>query len=350
MISLHISRYRVLLASLALVAAACGQAAIHPASRAVAARGKPAPSPSPIPSPSPSPSPPPVEPALPPAHPGTLPGQGLPLSAPMPYPLLIQIENTAPSRPQAGLQAASLIFQYITEAGITRFSAIFHRVPGVVGPVRSARFVTQYLYHRFDAVMMASGAGDATLTRVVRDPGLKGGFFNDYAPQYFFRWAGRAAPHNVYTRQDQMLSIAGQGLRPPTSTDLLRSNDWGGTEAAPHLDVPSMHSSFDWSNGSYSVVTDGQVQQDVLYGQVRPQSVVVMHVRQFTTAEIHDVNGVLGRDFDLNSGGAVEMYAHGTVVRGRWVSPGEKLPLQFVDSAGTPVGLPPGLAWVLLAE
>ena len=340
--NLQTSRSRLLLVGFALVAAACGQATAHPASHEVAARGKPAPSPSPSPSPL-------VSPPLPAPQPGTLPGQTLPLSAPMAYPLLIQIENTAPSRPQAGLQAASLIFQYFAEGGITRFSAIFHQVPGVVGPVRSARFISQYLYHRFDAVLMASGAGDATLTRVFRDPGIKGGFFNDYNSQYFFRWNGRAAPHNVYTRQDQMLQIAGMGLRPPTSTDVLRSYDWAGTEPAPHVDVPSMRATFDWSGSSYSVVTDGQVQADVIYGTVRPQSVVVMHVRQFTTPEIHDVNGTLGLDFDMNSGGAAEMYAHGTVIRGTWVSPGEKLPLKFLDASGKQVGLPPGLSWVLLA-
>ena len=342
--NLHTSRYRIALASVALVAAACGPSASHPSTPGIAARGRPAPSPSPSPSPL-------LDPALPAPQPGTLPGQTLPVSGPLPYPLLIQIENTAPSRPQAGLQAASLIFQYITEAGITRFSAIFHRVPGVVGPVRSARFISQYLYHRFDAVLMASGAGDATLTRVVRDQNMKpGGFFNDYAPQYFFRWSGRAAPHNVYTRQDQMLALAGQGLRKPTSTDLYRSNVWTATEPAPHIDVPSMHSSFDWGGDSYSVVTDGQVQADVIYGQVRPASIVVMHVRQFTTPEIHDVNGVLGRDFDMMSGGAAEVYAHGTVMRGNWVSTGEYSPMQFTDPAGKPVAVPPGLSWVLLAE
>jgi len=346
--NLPTSRYRILLVSVALAAAACGQSGTHSsAAHGVSAHGKPAPSPSPPP---PSPSPLIAEPALPPAQAGSLPGQNLPVSGPLAYPLLIQIENSAPSRPQTGLQAASLIFQYVTESGITRFSAIFHRVPGVVGPVRSARFISQYLYHRFDSVLMASGAGDATLTRVVRDPGIKGGFFNDYAPQFFFRWSGRAAPHNVYTRQDQMLAVGGLGLRPSSSTDILRSNDWGGAEAAPHIDVASLHSSFDFGNGSYSVVTDGLVQADTIYGEVRPQSIVVMHVRQFTTSEIHDVNGVLGRDFDMNSGGAAEMYAHGTVIRGRWASPGYNLPLQYLDAAGKPVGLPPGLSWVVLAE
>jgi len=97
---------------------------------------------------------------------------------------------------------------------------------------------------------MASGAGDATLTRVVRDPGLKGGFLNDYAPQYFFRWNGRAAPHNVYTRQDQMLAIAGQGLEGALRSDpaLARGlNTYGG--AITSRPVAEAHG-LDWTPSS----------------------------------------------------------------------------------------------------
>jgi len=329
-------------AALAVLVAACGQPAAHATPQAyVATHGRKA---------EPKPSPPPAEPPLPAAAAGALPGQSLPVSGPMAYPLLVQIENTPPSRPQAGLQPAALIFQYLTESDITRFSAIYHRVPGVVGPVRSARFITQYLYHRFDAVMLASGAGNATLGRVFGEPGMIGGYFNDFEPRLFFRWSGRPAPHNVYTRQDQMLAVAGQGLRPAMSGDVLRSDSWAGTEPAGHIDVPLLRASLDYAGGSYSVTTDGQPQVDAIYGPIQAQSVVVMHVRQVITNQIHDVNGVLGRDFDMNSGGVAEMYARGTVIRGRWVSPGEKQPLQFVDPAGTLVGLPPGLSWVLLDQ
>ena len=344
--NLQTSRYRFLVAALAVLAAACGQPAVPAAHQAyVAARGKPAePKPTAVPAP-------PVEPGLPAAAAGGLPGQGLPISGPLPYPLLIQIENTQPSRPQAGLQPASLIFQYLTESDITRFSAIYHRVPGVVGPVRSARFITQYLYHRFDAVMLASGAGNATLGRVWGEPkGTIGGYFNDFDPRFFFRWGGRPAPHNVYTSQTQMTAVSSMGLRPAMSTDVLRSDSWAGTEPVGHIVVPLLRADFDYGNGSYSVNTDGAPQVDAIYGPIRAQSVVVMHVHQVITDQIHDVNGVLGRDFDMNSGGTAEIYAKGTVIRGRWVSPGEKLPLQFVDVAGKPVGLPPGLSWVLLDQ
>ena len=345
--NLQTSRYRALVAALAVLAAACGQPAIHSTPQAyVAAHGKAA-----TPRPTAAPViPPPAEPPLPAAAAGGLPGQDLPLSGPLAYPLLVQVENTAPSRPQAGIQPASLVFQYLTESDITRFSAVFHRVPGVVGPVRSARFITQYLYHRFNAVMLASGAGNATLGRVWGEQGMIGGYFADFDPRWFFRWGGRPAPHNVYTRQDQLVGVASLGLRTATSGDVLRSDRWAGTEPAGHIEVPLLRASFDYGGGSYSVATDGAPQVDAIYGPIRAQSVVVMHVHQVITSQIHDVNGVFGRDFDMNSGGAAELYAKGTVIRGRWVSPGEKQPLQFVDAAGAPVPLPAGLSWVLLDQ
>ncbi|MFN2465659.1 MAG: DUF3048 domain-containing protein [Candidatus Dormibacteria bacterium] len=341
------SQHRILLATLAVIVAACGAVAVvHPTPYQAANPKRYVASPA-----SPPASAAPEAPPLPPAAAGPLPGQNLPLSGPLPYPLLIQIENTPPSRPQAGLAAASLIFQYITESDITRFSAIFHRVPGVVGPVRSARFISLYLYHRFNALMMASGAGTATYGRVFHEQGT-GALFNDFdnAGAYFFRWGGRAAPHNVYTSQASMLRAAHNGYRTPRADDVLRSSNWAGTEPAPHIAVPAMRASFDYSNGTYSVVTDGILQTDVIYGDIRPQSVVVMHVRQWTTSEIHDVNGVFGRDFDMNSGGGADIFAGGTVIHGRWSSPGENSPLVFSDPGGKPVGLPPGLSWILLAE
>src|SRR5207245_335771 len=152
---------------------------------------------SPSPSP-PPPSPSPIDSPLPAPQGGALPGQSLPLSGPLAYPLMIQIENTDPSRPQAGIDAGSVLFEYLTEGGITRFSVLFHRVPGVVGPVRSARFVSVYLYHRFDALLMASGGSAWTYQKIFADPGLPA-LINDFDHgQHFFRWDGRLAPHNLY--------------------------------------------------------------------------------------------------------------------------------------------------------
>jgi hypothetical protein len=287
---------------------------------------------------------------VPAANPGPLPGQGLPISGPIPYPLLIQIENTQPARPQAGLQAASVIFESISEGGITRFSALYHRVPGVVGPVRSARFVSVALYRRFDALMMASGASAWTYARIFADT-TRPSIINDFdGGRHFFRWNGRLSPHNVYTTQPQMLAAAGVNARPPRADDFLRSNAWSGTEPATLVNVADMRTVFDYSAGTYGVTSDGLRQDDVIYGPIRAQSVAVLHVRQWITNLVEDVSGALARDFDLSSGGAAELYAHGTVIRGRWDNPAENAPLRLIGPDGQPVGMPPGLLWVSLAD
>ena len=50
----------------------------------------------------------------------------------------VKIENSAEARPQTNLQLADVVYESVTEGGITRFNAIFHsQAPEVVGPVRS---------------------------------------------------------------------------------------------------------------------------------------------------------------------------------------------------------------------
>jgi len=317
-------------------------------SQAVRPRPSPTPSPSPAPSPSPSPTPDPFGPPLPTPLPGPLPGQADPVSGPIAAPLLIQIENTAPSRPQAGLEAASVIFQSLAEGNITRFSALFHRVPGVVGPVRSARFVTVYLAQRLSAEVMCSGGSSSTLARLTaaKVPTL----VNDYDHgRHFYRWSGRAAPHNVYTSQNQMVAAASTSGLPPLSTDLLRSDTWAGTGAAPTIDVPAHRTSFTYNAGAYDVVTEGTPLTDVIFGSVRPYSLAVLHVPQFRVPSIVDVIGSPVMDYNLAAGGAAEMYANGTVINGRWSTSGATGPITLSDATGTPVGMPRGLLWVSLA-
>lgn len=62
-------------------------------------------------------------------------------------PLMVMIENHQDSRPQSGLQTADIVYEAVSEGGITRFMGVFYcgQVAGShankydVGPVRSAR-------------------------------------------------------------------------------------------------------------------------------------------------------------------------------------------------------------------
>jgi hypothetical protein len=260
----------------------------------------------------------------------------------------VQIENTSDARPQAGLGSASVIFEYLTEGGITRLSALFQRAPGVVGPVRSARFVSVYLYQRLGALLLGSGGSRWTYQRI-HDTGVYA-VINDFDHgAHFFRWSGRAAPHNLYISQGKLLQVANLHARPNRTTDFPRSDTWVGTAPAADVSIPALRSSFVYSGGTYSVTSDGAPEVDAGSGPLRASAVLVMHVPQWTTNMEEDSYGGRARDFDLAHGGAMEAYARGTVVRGRWDASGDTGMISLSGADGQALALPPGLVWAALA-
>lgn len=78
----------------------------------------------------------------------------------------VQIPNGVDGgRPQVGLTEAKVVFEAITEAGITRFAAIYqNELPNVIGPIRSLR--TYYLYWDtpFDCIVVHAGGADDALS------------------------------------------------------------------------------------------------------------------------------------------------------------------------------------------
>ena len=65
----------------------------------------------------------------------------------------VKVENSPESRPQSGLDQADVVYETLTEGGITRFNAIFHsNACEVVGPVRSARLSDVYLMPQYQAL------------------------------------------------------------------------------------------------------------------------------------------------------------------------------------------------------
>ena len=77
------------------------------------------------------------------------------------HPVAVKIPNnrTGYVRPQSGLSEADLVFEHITEFGVTRFTAIFYdQLPGDVGPLRSARLIDLELPAMYDAALSFAGA------------------------------------------------------------------------------------------------------------------------------------------------------------------------------------------------
>lgn len=75
-------------------------------------------------------------------------------------PILVKVQN-APreDRPQFGLTAADVVFEYSIEFGDTRFAAIYYsQFPDKVGPIRSARHIDIHLVKGYKAILVFGGA------------------------------------------------------------------------------------------------------------------------------------------------------------------------------------------------
>src|SRR5205814_8025479 len=87
-------------------------------------------------------------------------------------PLLVQVENSSDARPQSGLQDAAIVYEYVTEGGISRFSVIYTSPPkGRVGPIRSARLVTISLAKIYGATLVYSG-GSTYIQSQIQSAGI----------------------------------------------------------------------------------------------------------------------------------------------------------------------------------
>jgi DUF3048 family protein/Big-like domain-containing protein len=261
------------------------------------------------------------------------------------YPALIQIPNDSFARDQNGLQAAGVIFEYLAEGGITRLTAIYQQVPDLIGPMRSARFISLKIARHYRGLLFQSGESEATRSRAAQDPVPQ--FFNTTG--YQFRTSSRYAPDNLMIKGARVLAAQKDYFNGIASYTLpkARPTMTGGT-AATTIYVPEHYSTYkyDKATGTYTKTEQGHLYKDASLKQtLRIEMLVVLHTRE-SLLDVGDGHGAHIHDFDLDSSGAVEIYYKGQEYAGTWKSAKPNTPLFFSLKNGQPVTFPPGLVWV----
>jgi len=79
----------------------------------------------------------------------------------------VMIENSPAARPQIGLTSADVVYEAVTEGGITRFMALYSQLyPTKAGPVRSARSYFLDWASEFDAFYAHAGGSPTALKKI----------------------------------------------------------------------------------------------------------------------------------------------------------------------------------------
>lgn len=276
-------------------------------------------------------------------------------------PLAIKISN-APAihvRPQSGLNDADLIFEHITEAGITRFTMIVYgkNAPDV-GPIRSARLIDLELPAMYDSALIYSGSSDGVRQRLLGSD-FRPRIIFPVEPGYYRTGADKPIEHTLYGTPATFWEVLeGKGLnqRPTFNTYMAFSNvpPPGGQpagEAIIDYDWTLINWRFDPELGRYFRWTDGVEHLDGYTNeQVNVANVVVILANHINDPNICEqlINGVctaFSVQPQIFGSGPAIIFRDGHRYDGTWHRANRYDMFTFQDANGQAIPLQIGNTW-----
>lgn len=292
----------------------------------------------------------------PPSYPLT----GLPITDPATAArpaLSVKISNEAGAFPQAGLDAADVVYEEIIEGDETRYLAIFQsQNADPLGPVRSVRPTDPDLIAPFGGLFGYSGGTERFVTILRATPGITDVGASNASGAYFERKVHRVSWQNHYTSTERLYAQAPPALAPPQrfSPFLPPGQPFAPPGASPALElsVPFGATTAQWEwdaaggvwnrshSGDADILESGQ--------RVTATTVIVQFAPYDPVDGATDVTGALVYDAQLVGTGEAWVLANGRLVKGKWSKAAQTDVTSYTDDLGAPIALPAGRTWVEL--
>ena len=263
--------------------------------------------------------------------------------------LAIKVENYPDARPQAGLQAADVIFEEPVEGGITRFIVVYHCDDEPrVGPVRSARTADPDVLAQLGVPILAYSGGAPNVVRAIEEANLLD-LDETSGGAAFTRDVSRPSPHNLYVSTRALYRIASSTEPAPEplfayDEELTRKSR---KATSVHLPFSTTYADVWWSwdrQADAWVRSHGQEAHMAEEGeQVSADNVVV----QLVDVEVGPRGGITPH-LELVGSGKSYVFRDGRMIPGRWERENLRDVTRFVAKDGTEIALTPGRTWVEL--
>lgn len=273
------------------------------------------------------------------------------------HPLAIMVENHPDARPQVGLDKASIVYEAITEGGITRFMAVYGPNDAAkVGPVRSAR--TYYIdwLSEFNAFYAHVGGNLDALDKINTDNILD---LNQFSLGDKAYWrepeAGKAIEHTMFTSTSKLYDYAFNEKHWPTTSNFTSLKFKAPLELS--LRDPGQKVQINFSSAEYNVtwtynpVTNtylramaGQPHKDRDTGkQLSATNVIVQQMKRWEAPTAINENGwamqTIGSD-------KAKIFSQGKEIEGTWKKVDRTSRTLFYDNQGNEITFTPGQFWI----
>lgn len=264
----------------------------------------------------------------------------------------VKIENSPAARPQTGLDRADIVYETLSEGGITRFNALFQSdIPSTVGPVRSARPSDFSIVPQYHAIFAHCG-GDKAIRNKLKDRSLFDDMDQFFNPGPYRRSSSRSAPHNLYLSISKLRTAAvknrGYAATATITGPAFTRAAAPASATVSAITVPFSSSnrvkwSFDASSDVYARSINGKRHVDnVSKKQYTARNVVVLWAVEKHYAPAGAKSQVL--DIQLTGTGRATVFRDGQRFDGTWTATSSAPPVMR-DAAGKVVPLAEGNTW-----
>lgn len=278
----------------------------------------------------------------------------------------IMIENSPSSRPHSGLTESPIVYEAISEGGITRFLTIWQNpTTALIGPVRSLRLYYLEWATPYNCSIAHVG-GSAEALSIVRD---KNNGYRDidqfFHESSYWRATDRYAPHNVYTSSTLIKTLnekRGYATSDPATFPRTESSTPSPAPTATTINLRISSVSYNptytydattnsylrsYQNGQPHMSTttcadkEKPVVKDCEQTQLSPSVVVAMIVRESDSA------AEPGRESITTTGtGKAYVFQNGDLTEATWSRSNIRDQITFRTTDGDPIIFNPGQIWI----
>lgn len=274
----------------------------------------------------------------------------------------VKIDDTAPGRPQVGIDKADIVYLEAAEAGLTRLAAVFaSTLPSQVGYVRSTRPSDPELLSQFGRITEAFSGGQDVSRSIARQARFK--LWNLGAGKPYFHRVDR--PESTYINVILNLADVGKHVHTarPHSIGWHFARSLGSIATGAGTDVRTTVTGvypvadgtpveFRWNAKAHRYIRyiDGAAQHAADGNAVSAVNVVVQSCNVHSFTADRDVNGNPAQFTTTVGSGPVSVFRQGKRITGTWSRSKESGGTSLRTKNGRTIPLEPGNTWVVLVR
>ena len=273
--------------------------------------------------------------------------------------IAVKIDDTAPGRPQVGIDKADIVYIEAVEAGYTRLAAIFGTNKPTVGYVRSTRPSDPDLFLQYGKITEAYSGGQHVSLEIRKKAGIKG-WSNDAGAAGYTR---QNRSESTYINLTLNLGLVAKKVHTPRP----KSIGWTFNPSTAGLPTKKTRGVSTVVTGSYDHGTpvqftydaklkkfvryiDGVAQHAADGRLVTATNVVVQSCTVASYTADRDVNGYPAQFTTTTGTGAVSVFRQGVRINGTWKRASLNRGTTLTATNGKPLSLDPGNTWVVLVR